>query len=177
MKKTKKVFMECPNCKKQLADNAKACPECGFDFTEQTKPKENKKLNYILATLFLVFIFGSMINGIGSSISNVVDEVEAEKQANKVTAEDIQQAENFIISLEASGLIKEIKNQCADGSQGCYRLIIDEHIWKNVANFETKQSLIIASDIYFNSKTPYKFFEGIGYNSGKKLFDMWGIKN
>jgi len=32
--------MECPNCKKQLADNAKSCPECGYDF--------NKKKNLLV---------------------------------------------------------------------------------------------------------------------------------
>ena len=32
--------MECPNCKKLLADNAKSCPECGFDFTEKKKKNQ-----------------------------------------------------------------------------------------------------------------------------------------
>ena len=31
--------MECPNCKKNLADNAKSCPECGFDFSEKKNSK------------------------------------------------------------------------------------------------------------------------------------------
>lgn len=119
---------------------------------------------------YIVFQFVSCVN-------NTVDEVEADKQKNTVTQQDIQKAENFIITMEAAGLIKETKNLCADGSQGCYKLIIDEYLWNNVSNYETKESLIVASDIYFSSKKPYKFFEGIGYNSGKKLFDMWGIKN
>lgn len=160
--------MECPNCKKTLADNAKTCPECGFDFSEQEQKKSMK-----MGCIGLIIICFFLAVAIGSCTNDAVDEMEA----NKPTQEDITKAENFITTLEAAGLIKEIKNQCADGSKGCYRLIIDEYLWTNTANYQTKEDLVYASDIYFHSKTPYKHFEGIGYNSGKVLFDMWGIKN
>ena len=169
--------MECPNCKKMLADNAKSCPECGYDFTEKPTIKKLSKEDLkalIGGWVFIGIVFAFLIGG---CVNSTVDEVEADKAKNQITQEDIQQAHNFIVSLEAAGLIKEVKNQCADGTQGCYRLIIDEYLWNNAANYETKEKLIIASDIYFNSQNPYRFFEGIGYNSGKKLFDIWGIKN
>lgn len=165
--------MECPNCKKELADNAKFCPECGYDFTA-VKPatKEDKKraLFGCLGCLFLI------IFGVSSCVNSLVDETEQAKK-NKFTQDEIKAAEDFITSLEATGLVKEIKNKCADGSEGCYYFIIDEHMWNSAANYETKEHLVMASEIYTSDKKPFKFVEGKGYNSGKKLFDIFGVKN
>lgn len=164
--------MECPNCKKQLADNAKSCPECGYDFTEKQTEKDLKVgCGCLLAIIFVIALF------VGSCTNSLVNEVEQEKEQNKFTQEDIKNAEDFIITLEAAGLVKEIKNQCADNSQGCYYFMIDEYLWNNVANYDTKQQLVMASEIYTSNKKPFKFLEGKGYKSGKKLFDIFGVKN
>ena len=157
--------MICPKCKKEVANNCKVCTECGFKIDESKK----------IAAGALVMVILLLIFQIGGCVSDSVDEVEANK--NSITQEDIQKANDFIITLQAAGLVKEVRNKCADGSTGCYKLLIDEYLWNNVSNYDTKQNLIYACDIYFNSQKPYKFFEGIGYNSGKKLFDAWGIKN
>ena len=99
-----------------------------------------------------------------------------DKNTSKWTQEEIKQADDFIITLEAAGLVKERKNACSDGSKGCYYFIIDEQLWDNAANYETKQQLLTASEIYASSQSDYRFFEGKGYMSGKKLYDVWGIK-
>jgi hypothetical protein len=168
--------MECPNCKKNLADNAKSCPECGYDFTEHLQQKEiqNNFKGGCGCLLIIVIVLACIMYG---CVSDIVDETEADKAKNQVTQEDIQQADDYIVTLEAAGLVEKIQNKCADGSQGCYRLLINEYLWNNVTELHVKESLITASDIYFNSKKPYKHFEGVGSKSGKVLFNMWGIKN
>ena len=58
--------MECPNCKKLLADNAKSCPECGYDFTE--KKKKNPFLG-CLGSIVGVFVVFSILGAIGLNSS------------------------------------------------------------------------------------------------------------
>lgn len=99
-----------------------------------------------------------------------------DENTSKWTQEEIKQADDFIITLEAAGLVKERKNACSDGSKGCYYFMIDEQLWDNAANYETKQQLLTASEIYASSQSDYRFFEGKGYMSGKKLYDIWGIR-
>jgi hypothetical protein len=157
--------MLCPKCKKEIANDCKVCTECGF------KIDESKKIAAGAMAIILLFL----IFQIGGCVSESVDEVEANK--NSITQEDIQKANDYIVTLKAAGLIKGVKNICADGSEGCYKILIDEYLWNNASNYETKENLIYASDIFYSSQKPYKYFEGIGYNSGKKLFNMFGIKN
>ena len=99
-----------------------------------------------------------------------------DENTSKWTQEDIKQANDYIITLEATGLVKERKNACSDGSKGCYYFMIDEQLWDKAANYETKQQLLTASEVYASSQSDYRFFEGKGYMSGKKLYDIWGIK-
>lgn len=159
--------MECPKCKKDFDEKEGICPHCGLNYAQ------NKKI----ALFSLIAIIGFFVFQLASCTSKFVDEVEADKAKNQVTQEDIQQADDYIVTLEAAGLIEKIQNKCTDGSQGCYRLLINEYLWNNVTELHVKESLITASDIYFNSKKPYKHFEGVGSKSGKVLFNMWGIKN
>ena len=177
--------MECPNCKKELADNAKTCPNCGYDFTEVQNETLAAKINpfninvtwkQVAIGLLVVFVFCIIMAFVLPENDNPSHNQQTQSQASTWTQEDIKQAEDFIITLEATGLVKEIKDTCTDGSKGCYYFIIDESLWDNSANYETKQQLQIASEIYSSSKKPYKFYEGKGYMSGKKLYDIWGIK-
>ena len=39
--------MECPDCKKDLADNANVCPNCGYSFIEQKFGKNLSVLFYL----------------------------------------------------------------------------------------------------------------------------------
>ena len=125
--------------------------------------------------ILIVLIFFAVIFSIAKIIFS--DEKPKQGPIEKFTQEEIQKAETFITALEATGLIKEIKNQCADNSQGCYYFIIDENLWNNTVNYQTKEQLVTASEIYASNKEPFKFVEGKGYNSGKKLFDIFGVKN
>lgn len=171
--------MECPNCRKQLADNAKACPDCGYDFTDAIKKKQTAQgcLVLLLLLLVIIFCFVIFLNLLFSDEDkDVPQNVSKEENKFEYTDEQIKIANDFIITIEATGLIKEIKNDCADGSKGCYQFIIDDNLWANATTFETKRNILNASEIYSSTKTPYKFFKGVGYYSGKTLYDIWGVK-
>lgn len=92
------------------------------------------------------------------------------------TQEQIKIASDFITTMEAAELIKEVKDTCSDGSKGCYYFMIDENVWENQTTYEVKKNVLNASEIYASTKQPYKFFQGVGYMSGKNLYDIWGIK-
>lgn len=168
--------MECPNCKKQLADNAKSCPDCGYDFTEQKIEEQKKQAAVATAGCFLAILL-FLILSIGGCVNWVFSDDSSTKQTQpKFTQEDIKQASDFITTMEAAGLVKEIKTSCADGTQGCYYFMLDENLWQNGTTYQIKKELAIASEIYASTKEPYKFYEGKGYISGKTLYNMWGIK-
>lgn len=49
--------MECPNCKKELADNAKSCPNCGYDFMEQQNQKNAVQgVGCLFFTIFFIIL-------------------------------------------------------------------------------------------------------------------------
>ena len=52
--------MECPNCKKQLADNAKSCPDCGYDFTAKS---QKLKVNSVLSAVGVIVLIGLFYTG------------------------------------------------------------------------------------------------------------------
>lgn len=164
--------MECPNCKKQLADNAKSCPECGYDFTELQTQKQVGQGCLILIGLIaiIVIIVAVCLNFLLSDTNEVTN-------TQKWTQEEVKEADDYITTLEATGLVKERKSICDDGTKGCYSFVINESLWNNETNYNIKKQLITASEIYASSNKPYKFFKGIGDKSGKTLYDIWGIKN
>ena len=52
--------MLCPNCKKELADNALTCPECGYSFiSEQYKKGCGLTIGFIV---ILAIAIGAAIN-------------------------------------------------------------------------------------------------------------------
>ena len=59
--------------------------------------------------------------------------------------EEQQNANDYIITMEATGLIKEIKTVCDDGSKGCFYFLIDENLWNNYTNYYVETSF---RDIY-----------------------------
>ncbi|MBS4760945.1 MAG: zinc-ribbon domain-containing protein [Clostridium sp.] len=52
--------MICPNCKKELADNAKVCPQCGYDFLENVQKRGCGCTIAII--IFLAIIAGLFVN-------------------------------------------------------------------------------------------------------------------
>lgn len=176
--------MICPNCKKELADNANTCPECGYDFEEinkkdigyilQNPEKVNVKPKQILIGVIVVFIISIILAFIIPTENNYTSTPQNETPT--YTQEQIQIASDFITTMEAAELIKEVKDTCSDGSKGCYYFMIDENVWEHQTTYEVKKNVLNASEIYASTKQPYKFFEGKGYMTGKKLYDIWGIK-
>ena len=68
--------MFCPKCGKELPDDYKACPSCGFSFENFSTPKpeseQNEKhihvynensgcLNEILKSIFFIFVFSKIV--------------------------------------------------------------------------------------------------------------------
>ncbi len=49
-------LIECPECKKMISENAKTCPECGYDFATKkgnAKSKNDEKAGKLLKAIFL----------------------------------------------------------------------------------------------------------------------------
>ena len=139
-----------------------------------------KKTNYNIPHAKIIVIILLIITGLSSAgliMENPVKTPsEPVSKASKYTSEQIKAAEDVIKTAQVNGLIKEIKNTCTDGTTGCYYFMIDEKIWTEQANYSVKDTLLSACDVYASSQSDYKFYEGIGYMSGKKLYDIWGIK-
>ena len=78
--------MECPNCKKQLADNAKTCPDCGYDFTE----KENREASKAtLGCLGLIIIVVAIL--VTSCVNSLFSDESSSNKSNNSTSNKIQQ--------------------------------------------------------------------------------------
>ena len=127
----------------------------------------------IVIVLFVILGLSSAGLIMESPVENTSEPV---SMTSQYTPEQIKAAEDVIKTAQENGLVKEIKNTCADGSTGCYYFMIDEKIWAEQANYSVKDTLLSASEVYASSQSDYRFFEGKGYMSGKKLYDIWGIK-
>lgn len=132
-----------------------------------------KKFFIGLGILFVIFIALGIIGNFLPNSNNSNSSNNNNK--SKFTQEDIKDADDYITTLEATELVKERRNKCDDGSTGCWHLIIDENMWDNSVNYDVKKGLAIAWEIYTSDKDR-KYFDGIGYTSGKKLFDAFGVK-
>lgn len=146
-----------------------------FMHPEQIKVTPKQVIIGVLAFLFFSIILAVILPSEDNSTTPSQSK-DTEQSAEKWTQEDIKEADDFIITMEATGLVKERKGTCSDGSKGCYYFLIDENLWTNSTTYEVKQQLLTASEIYASSQNPYKFFKGIGYMSGKTMYDIWGIK-
>lgn len=156
--------MICPICKKEIPDNSKKCPECKFDFDL------NFKINLVILTIivvFILFVFHSCTKILKTTPS---------APPKTYSYSQTQAAEAYIHTLLASGVIKEIKDECGDGTKGCYYFVIDENLWNTKMNYDSKETLVKSAEIYVKSKYSDGFYVGESYSTGKKLFDAWGVK-
>lgn len=80
--------MECPNCKKQLADNAKSCPECGFDFTAKKKSPLIGCLSVIGGIFVVLCAIGIMLGTSEDAVNNQMQEI-----SDKVAQDSVQEYE------------------------------------------------------------------------------------
>ena len=70
----------------------------------------------------------------------------------KYSKEVKQSVNDYIITIQTTGLIKNIKNIYDDGKTRCFYFLIDENLWYNSTNYETKKMILNASEIYSYSK-------------------------
>lgn len=96
--------MECPNCKKNLADNAKSCPECGYDFTEQIAQKALADFSKggCGCLIIIVIILACFLN---SYISEVTDENTYTKCSQERLKQYASNEEDLLITHEATEVI------------------------------------------------------------------------
>ncbi len=80
--------MECPNCKKQLADNAKSCPECGYDFSKKKNPLLGCGIGCLslVGALIILGIIGSLFG----------DNEAVEKQMLKAGKSYLEEVQNEV---------------------------------------------------------------------------------
>ena len=155
--------MICPKCKKEIPDNSKKCPECEFNL------ELNFRINLVILIIIIVFIC-FMFRSCTQTLKN------APTSKKTYSYSQTQAAEAYIHTLSASGVIKEIKDECGDNTKGCYYFLIDENLWNTKMNYDSKETLVKSAEIYVKSKYSDGFYVGEGYSSGKKLFDVWGVK-
>lgn len=155
--------MLCPVCKKEIPDNSKKCPECKFNL------ELSFKIN-LIALLCLVIFIVIMFHSCTKDLRNT------SVPPKTYSYTQTQAARDYILALQASGIIKEIKDDCGDNSKGCYYFLIDENLWNTKMNYEAKDTLLKSAEVYVKSRYSDGFYVGEGYFSGKTLFDVWGIK-
>lgn len=155
--------MICPICKKEIPDNSKKCPECKFNFELAFKIN---LISLIIIGIVIFFMFRSCIRDFKNTPTPKKNYSYTQTQA----------AEAYIHTLLASGVIKEIKDECGDGTKGCYYFVIDENLWNTKMNYDSKETLVKSAEIYVKSKYSDGFYVGESYSTGKNLFDAWGVK-
>lgn len=110
--------MICPNCKKQLADNAKACPQCGYDFKSEKKKTQNPIFSLILVFILAGFIYMGLSYMTAPSSSMVQDQIQ---NINNSVADDAvaqyniakQQGDKIQICVQA-GIVSSAYLQAQD---------------------------------------------------------------
>ncbi len=70
----------------------------------------------------------------------------------KYSKEVKHSANDYIITIQTTKLIKDIKNIYNDGKTRFFYFLIDENLWYNSTNYETKKMILNASEIYSYSK-------------------------
>ena len=55
--------MLCPKCKKEIADGAQFCPECGVDVTKKKKPITKKWWFWVIIAVVLIALISSVSGG------------------------------------------------------------------------------------------------------------------
>ena len=103
--------MECPNCKKMLADNAKSCPDCGYDFTEKKNPFLGCLGTFIGVIVFLGVLGSIGINGGEEFMKNVEQSVALDQEQQYQIAKN--QGDKMQICVQA-GLVSAAYLQAND---------------------------------------------------------------
>ncbi|UTG66809.1 zinc ribbon domain-containing protein (plasmid) [Elizabethkingia anophelis] len=64
------MLINCPECNKEISDQANACPNCGYALKKTPKPSQGcfmQTLNagcLIFVIIFVIIIIGAVMNGI-----------------------------------------------------------------------------------------------------------------
>lgn len=81
--------MLCPKCKKEIADGAQFCPECGVDVTKKKKPITKKWWFWVIIAVVLIALIGSVSGGSNDNADTSADagiEQSDDSGAEKTTA-------------------------------------------------------------------------------------------
>ena len=131
--------MQCPNCKKELADNAKTCPNCGYDFTEATTEVSVKAgcgcLVEICVTL--AFILNSCVG---------TTEDDYRKCSPDLLHKFVSTEEDLLITHEATGIIEGYAEYA-----GQYVVKVNRKLWDSTT-WEQRQLIRCSTETVAHKK-------------------------
>ncbi len=137
--------MQCPNCKKELADNAKTCPNCGYDFTETVT-----EISIKTGCGCLVVIVVVLACILSSCIVTTEDEKISNNDYYKCSQDLLHQfapnEEDLLITHEATGIIKEYA-----GYAGQYVVKVNRKLWDSTT-WEQRQLIRCSTETVANKK-------------------------
>jgi len=124
---------ECPNCKKQLADNALSCPDCGYNYVNANTGKSC----LILVVLFVIvaFLIGGCVNSLFTSEENTTNSA----NNNTLSTETVTTSPNTSINpQEACSYLDNIAGLNTNGyksdGMGGYFCASDYKMLDNLSN-------------------------------------------
>lgn len=137
--------MQCPNCKKELADNAKTCPNCGYDFTEAETEKSIKTGCGCLVVIVVVLAC------ILSSCIVTTDEENISNNVYRKCSQDLlhqfaPSEEDLLITHEATGIIEDYAEYA-----GQYVVKVNRSLWDST-NWEQRQLIRCSTETVAHKK-------------------------
>ncbi|MFC2441325.1 MAG: DUF2116 family Zn-ribbon domain-containing protein [Capnocytophaga ochracea] len=54
-------LIHCPECKKQISNTAKECPNCGYQLEKERKKENDKRMMFLYVIIFIVFFIALKI--------------------------------------------------------------------------------------------------------------------
>lgn len=125
--------MQCPNCKKELAENAKTCPNCGYDFTEKMTQKATAiGCGFLLVIIIvLAILLTSCINSLYEPSDPLAKDNYKEEQLHNYAAN----YNDFLSTHEATGVI--VGRAQYDGK---YVIKVNRFLWDKL---NTEQRVLI----------------------------------
>ncbi len=88
------AMIPCPECKKQISDNAESCPNCGYKLSQEKideiKNEGEKKQNFAKIGCFTIIIISAILYIIGSSTDS--EKKSAPKSKQELRKEQIEKS-------------------------------------------------------------------------------------
>lgn len=130
--------MKCPNCQKELANNAKTCPNCGFDFLEGIFKKSMKTSCGCL--IVIIIVLACIISSCIGDIDSDYNECSYNKCNQELLHQYASSEEDLLITHEATGIIENYAEY-----DGQYIVKVNRKLWDST-NWEQRQLIRCATE-------------------------------